>query len=223
MIDNKITKIIPINKSINFIIHINNICNFKCTYCTAWHQVSNGKLNTKDISTIIETIYLLRKKWDNRYVGIDLTWWEPTLNNDLFDFVELFLGIENLDIQITTNLFRILHFDKELEKVASNKNINKLNFNISYHYFEYLWKEDIFIDSVKLLIKYNLIFTIKFLLPDNSESIDNFLIVKKKIFDECNIWESDCIYDLIINANWKVSTTYKKEVLDYFHNKQYLN
>jgi len=223
MINNKIIKIQPLDKWISFIIHINNICNFKCSYCTAGHQISKDKLTKKDILNIINSINELRNKWDTRKIDIDLTWWEPTLHNDLVKFIKLFLYVHDLNIQVTTNLLRIPFFENELRELSLHKNITNFSFNISYHYFEYRWKENNFINSINIIKKYWFNFKIKFLLPDNYEKLENFEKTKNMLFLYCNINEQYCEYDLIIDTMGKVSWTYWEDMLDYFYNKWYLS
>ncbi len=221
MENKKIIKLLPLEKSISFIIHINNICNFNCDYCALWKLSSKERLSRNDIRNIIKSINLLREKWDNRYIKIDINGWEPTLNNDLITIVKEFLYIDNLSIQISTNLFRLLHFEKELELLSTDNNIWKLRFYISYHYFEYKnkHKELQFIKSILFLVNNKVNFIIKFLLPDNKERLVDFLNIKNKISKDCNLSEDFFTYDLIIDTLWNISKSYSEEVLNYF-NKQ---
>lgn len=216
----KIVKITPLEKKISFIIHLNNICNFKCDYCTAGQQTSSEKLNDEQIWDIIDSIQKVRDSWDNRPILVDLTGWEPTLDNNLIKIIKLFLTIEHLELQITTNLFRLWYFETDL-RTLKNTNQDKLNFNISYHYFESKGKEDVFIQGINILKANNINFEIKFLLPDNNTRLDDFVEVKNKILVESKLWEDFFKYDLIINSNGKVSDTYSDDILDYFYNKWY--
>lgn len=212
----KIIKIQPLENTISFIIHLNNKCNFKCTYCTAWHQTSWDALTMEDFNNIKESIYKLRERGDTRNIQIDLTWWEPTLDKDLIKIVNSFLDIDNLYVQVTTNLFNILSFREDLINLKDKK---RVNFNISYHYFENIWKEDNFIEWTKLLKIFNIPFEIKFLLPNKWMSLDDFLIVKDRILLESNITEENLKYDLIINTKWQVYDDYSNDMLNYYENK----
>ena len=68
--------------------------------------------------------------------------------------IKEFLLIENLYIQVSTNLFRLANFEKELKLTVETQDIKNLSFNISYHYFEYIHKIDTFIKSIIFLRKY---------------------------------------------------------------------
>jgi len=215
----KINKITPTEQSISFIIHLNNVCNFKCSYCIAWQQLSKEILSLEQIEEIINTIKLLRKNWDNRHISIDINWWEPTLHKNIIDIIKLFLEIDNLFLQVSTNLLRVSSLKDDfykLDKINSN-----LFFNISYHYFEYSWKEEKFIESLKVLINKSINFKVKFLLPDNNIELDEFYKTKTFILNETWINENNCKYDLIIHNNWDISKSYSKSILDYFYNKRF--
>jgi hypothetical protein len=80
------------------------------------------------------------------------------------------------------------------------ENKNKLFFNISYHFFEYKKNVDVFIKSINVLKKYKFNFKIKFLLPDNNEKLEDFLIIKEYIIINTKIDNKDYSYSLIINT-----------------------
>jgi hypothetical protein len=107
-----------------------------------------------------------------------------------------------LKLQVTTNLYKIDKLEKNFDDIMKIKNIKNLNFLISYHYFEYIdkYKNNSFINSINILKKYSFNFNIKFLLPDNNESVKNFLTIKNILFLKTNIKEKDCTYDLINNT-----------------------
>lgn len=222
-------KIIKVNSmwkwEISFIIHLNNICNFKCHYCTAWKHRTSWSLDLNDIKEIIKSIKVITTKYKNRVINIDLNWWEPTLHKDLFTFLNEFLSfkednnIKNININITTNLYRITHYEKDIILLNGNKNFW---FEISYHFLMYKDNINKFIDSINLLIKYNLIFKIKFLLPDKNETLESFIECKNKIFESTWLNESNCYYDLITVTNWVVSDSYLQEMLNYYYSNNSL-
>ncbi|MDD3302450.1 MAG: radical SAM protein [Candidatus Gracilibacteria bacterium] len=211
----KIISIKNLENSINFIIHINNICNFKCAYCTAGHQTSPERLTLDYFEKIIITINKLRTIGDKRDIYIDITGGEPTLNNDLIEIVDKLLNIDKLYVQVTTNLYKIQNFTSEIEKLKQHKNIKNFAFNISYHFFEYLDKDEIFIDNILMLKANNISFNIKFLLPDSQVKIYEFDKVLKNIIEKTKIKETQFFYDLI-TKNGVVSTSYSKCILDFY-------
>ena len=134
--------------------------------------------------------------------------------------IKEFLLIENLYIQVSTNLFRLANFEKELKLTVETQDIKNLSFNISYHYFEYIHKIDTFIKSIIFLRKYWFQFHIKFLLPNKNISLINFLSIRDKIIKETEIQDKYIQYDLIINTIHGVSKSYSQDILDFFYNKQ---
>ncbi len=216
MITNSIKSIKPINKVISFVIHINNICNFMCDYCIAWQQFSKDTLSFEKVSQIIDNIKKLSSIYSNHIIEVDLTWWEPILHENIIEIIDKFLSLENVNLQISTNAYLLSFLGDKFNNKKILKNKNKLFFNISYHYFEYKDKVDWFIKSINVLDKYNLNYNIKFLLPDNNESLSNFLFVKEYILSKISIDKWNYTFSLIIDTEWNISKTYKQEILDYY-------
>lgn len=204
---------IPLNKSISFIIHLNNKCNFRCDYCIAWREFSTDSLSYNQIFIFIESIKKISKKYEK--IFIDITWGEPTLHKEFIFIVLEILNIENIILNISTNGLLLYSLSSDLQKILFK---NNLKFNISFHYFEYKDKKDIFIKSILFLKQNDFNFEIKFLLPNNDELLLDFLKIRDYIIDNTKISYNDYKYYLILNFKWDISDTYNKEILDFYYN-----
>jgi len=217
MLDNNIIKCTPFDKKISIIIHLNYSCNFKCSYCIAWLEVSNDYLSMSNVDILFNTIKrLYNNKW--KIIEVDINWWDPTLHKDFSQIVTKFLTINDIKLQVSTNGYLLYSLRNKFFNKELLLNRSKLKFNISFHYFEYKDKVETFIKSINLLIKYNINFKIKFLLPDNNESLDDFLIIRNYIFEKTWLQRNNYEYFLIMNFKWWISKTYNKEMLKFYYN-----
>lgn len=90
---------------INEIIRITYKCNWKCKFCNV---LQTNNFWDKDISKkeIISKILNLIKKYskeDLKNLILSFSWWEPTLNKNLSDYIKLAKKIWVWNVQIQTN------------------------------------------------------------------------------------------------------------------------
>ncbi len=209
---NQISFCLPKNKSFSLIIHLNNNCNFRCSYCIAWKEFSNDNLTTDHITKIISLVDNISKKYSNISINIDITWWEPTLHKDFSLISEKLSNIEKVSLQISTNWLMIW----KIKDVFKWINKNTTRFNISFHYFEYKNKLEDFINSINFLKENWYNFLVKFLLPNNNEKLSSFLEIRDYIVKNTNLREDYYKYFLIFNLEWNISESYNKEVIDFY-------
>lgn len=212
-----IQSIKPLHENISIIIHLNNICNFKCDYCIAWREFSWKYISDENIlklETEIKKIKYITKS----NINIDLTGWEPTLNKNFIDILERFSSIPDVNLQVSTNWLLLCNFEDLFIKSKILKlNKDKIKFNISFHFFEYIWKISSFINNIKFLEKNWYYYNIKFLLPDNNTTLSDFLSVRDNILSNIKINNWEFNYYLILDTFWKVSSTYSKEIIDFYN------
>lgn len=210
-----------IEKSFKIILHVMWNCNFRCHYCADEHNFWWEKINLEHIEDIKLLLSKVKKskKYSDLEIFIDLTWWEPFLNEDIFQIVNDFSSIdENIKIQITTNWYLIPNLKDKLLNIK-NKNII---INISIHYFYYIKFPQKIIEIIEILEEYKIDFLLKFLLPDLWTSLKDFLSFKDFIVNslfKINI-ENKISYSLIIIHNtWEISNSYLWEILDFYEYK----
>ncbi len=90
---------------INEIIRINYKCNWKCNFCNVWlvNNYWDKDINHKEVIYKILTLgkkYSLKEKSN---LVLSFSWWEPTLNKNLFNYIKLAKNIWIWRIQIQTN------------------------------------------------------------------------------------------------------------------------
>lgn len=214
MIWNDIIKVSPLKNEIRFTIHINNVCNFKCSYCIAGRQSSDISLSYIQIQGLVKVIEKISKR--KTTVHVTITWGEPTIHTDFIKILELFLHIKNIHIQIDTNAFRLWDYSQDFKKMSIHNFKERLYFNISYHYHEYGNRIPRFIESIRILKNNWLKFWIKFLLPDN-EKLEDFLGIKEYILKETWVKVGQYDYFLLIDTMWSISKSYDQEILDFFY------
>ncbi|MDD2566143.1 MAG: radical SAM protein [Candidatus Gracilibacteria bacterium] len=207
-----IQELIPIEKSISFIVHLNNTCNFKCNYCIAGREFSKDELSLDKINTLIDSVNKLRLVIGNDTINIDINGGEPTLHKDFINILKIFSGMNNIKLQVSTNGLLLSVLDLSTIEFKDN-----IFFNISFHYFEYKDKMDLFIKSINYLLSNDLNFKIKFLLPDNGEKLDNFLKIKNYILEKTGIDNDKYDNYLIIDADGEISKTYDRGILMYYN------
>jgi len=196
----------------NIAINMTDYCNFSCKYCVTWKKFSWKFIDVSSFDKIEKLISKLKKNYES--VNVTLTWGEPTLEKDFFIFLRNLLDL-NINLKVNTNGFVLHNKQEQLQKISHHKNIENLNFNVTFHFLEYYNKSDIFISSLSNLENNKIYFWINFLLPDNIE-LEKFQEIKDKILSKVNVKIYN--FSLIKSTNWKISESYKKEMLDYFNN-----
>ncbi len=194
------------------LIQMTDFCNFSCKYCITWKKFTWKSIDIKSFNKIKELILKLKEKY--AVVDITLTWWEPTLWKDFFEFLDKLLDLE-VKVTINSNGFKLYEKQNQLSILSQNKNSNYLFFFITFHYKQYFKKTDLFISSLKLIKDFKFNYWVNFLLPDDA-SIQDFIFAKEYI-----VWLLDTKnynFSLIKWTDWKISESYSKESLDYFYN-----
>lgn len=90
---------------INEIIRITYNCNWSCKFCNVLKTNNYWKYDISD-KEIIYKILSLSKKYtleQRKNLILSFSWWEPTLNNNLFNYIKLAKSIWIWKIQIQTN------------------------------------------------------------------------------------------------------------------------
>ncbi len=90
---------------INEIIRVNYRCNWKCIFCNV-SEVNNYWDNDIDYKEVVKKIILLAKKYnlkERKKLLLSFSWWEPTLNKNLINYIKLAKKIWIWRIQIQTN------------------------------------------------------------------------------------------------------------------------
>jgi len=93
------------NIYINEIIRVNYKCNWSCKFCNV---LKTNNYWDEDVSSkeVFHKILLLTRKYSfdqRKNVILSLSWWEPTLNKDLFAFIKLAKKIWIWTVEIQTN------------------------------------------------------------------------------------------------------------------------
>ncbi len=101
---------------INEIIRINYKCNWKCKFCNVY-KVNNYWEKDVSYKDVINKILWLIKKYptknERKKIILSLSWWEPTLNKHLVNYIKLAKQIWVWTVEIQTN-GTILFKKKEL-------------------------------------------------------------------------------------------------------------
>jgi len=118
-------------------------------------------------------------------------------------------------VRVNTNGFIFHKKSDELMKLENLPNKKDLFFNITFHYYEYEKFIGSFIESIILLMKNNIKFSINFLLPD-TVSLKDFLNVKNRIIDGSYIADLEFDYSLIKSTDGTISKFYSEEMLHFF-------
>lgn len=111
---------------INEIIRITYKCNWKCKFCNV---LKTNNFWEKDVTNkeIIYQILNLVKKYSleqRQYLILSFSWWEPTLNKNLLNYIKLakYIGIWIVEIQTNwTKLFKDKEYIKDLIRVWLNE------------------------------------------------------------------------------------------------------
>lgn len=123
-------------------------CNYDCSYC--FYRASSNKKGYKFVG--LDSLKIAADnicKLTNSRVDIILTGGEPTMHPDFIPFIEYILDknkMNNIKINIITNMSRNLSFFKELAEILSEYP-NRVSINASLHY-EYANIDD-FVERVK--------------------------------------------------------------------------
>ncbi len=104
---------------INEIIRVNYKCNWRCKFCNV---LKTNDYWEKDVSSkeVIHQIFSLTKKYSleqRKGLILSFSWWEPTLNKNLFSFIKLAKQIWIWTVEIQTNgtmLFKNKHYVNDL-------------------------------------------------------------------------------------------------------------
>jgi len=132
---------------INEIIRITYKCNWKCKFCNVLktNNFWNKDIESKEVIYKILSLVKRYSKIQRKHLTVSLSWWEPTLDKNLWNYIKLLKEVWIWNVQIQTNWTNLFK-DKEL--------INK--------YIKY-WLDEIFlaqhwnIDEInkKMWIYYN--------------------------------------------------------------------
>jgi MoaA/NifB/PqqE/SkfB family radical SAM enzyme len=195
---------------INEIIRINYKCNWKCSFCNVL-KVNNYW--EKDVSKkqIILEILSLSKKYSIKQRSellLSFSWWEPTINKNLINYIKLAKKIWIWKIQIQTNwslLFKNNNLlDSYLEGglneifLAQHSHIDKINEELwcLYNFKDFVdWFEILKNKKVKVNIILNIVIT--------KVNLNKLLEFIKKLIE---IWFIDYIWNRIsfwfCQPNW---------------------
>jgi hypothetical protein len=98
---------------INEIIRVNYKCNWQCSFCNV-SKTNNYWNRDVDSKEVVHKIMWLTKKYsvsERKNLLLSFSWWEPTLNKNLINFIILAKKIWIGTIQIQTN-WALLYNDK---------------------------------------------------------------------------------------------------------------
>lgn len=131
---------------INEIIRVNYKCNWSCKFCNVL-KTNNYWKNDVSSKEVISKILNLTKKYNTQQrknLILSFSWWEPTLNKNLFTFIKLAKKIWIWTVEIQTNwttLFRDKKYinkliDAGLDEVfmAQHSSDSQINKNIGIYY-----------------------------------------------------------------------------------------
>lgn len=213
---NNLLSVVWLKKGIYITISLTDFCNFSCEYCVTWKKFTWNSLIQKNQEKIYTFLSDLNSLNSTESINITLSWWEPTLHKDFFSIINKILTFNKVNkININTNWYILYKKKIELLELSKNNNFKKLYFNITYHFNQYNWNEDLFIESIKNLIYLNIKFWINFIIPDNIE-LSSFLFIRDKIINKTWIWKLDYNYSLIKDSFWKKSSNYSDDVLNFY-------
>lgn len=89
-----------------------NVCNYSCTYCSAWHNDGSNRWNI-DYTSPANFVNEIRVK--NKYVYIEILGGEPTLWPNLQNFINEICH-DNVVIELNTNGSRTLRYWQDFKK-----------------------------------------------------------------------------------------------------------
>lgn len=174
-----------INKWFNFVININNICNFKCKYCINNISTILPHYNYSISLDIIKLIVYCINNYLYEYnITIELLGGEPLLHKNLNNIIIELLQIKKLNIiHIFTNN------TLPLNKININ---NKIVYNISYHYEELNRSIDLynqFLANINYLNNNNIKYLLSILSKNYEDkyAIEIYNKFKKIINNQCQI------------------------------------
>jgi len=134
------------------------ICNESCSFCNVTSETEPNYIEKSLFNILLDVKKIINKEWWTENVKISLSWWEPTLRNDL-DKIVLWikkLWIKYIELQTNATLLNKNLVDKLIK--------NWLNkFFISFHshkkevFENYVWLKNIFdivVNNIKSLWNY---------------------------------------------------------------------
>lgn len=133
-------------------------CNENCSFCNVTEETELDYREKTITEILIQVQQIIKKEWNTNNVKISISWWEPTLRQDL-DKIILWikkLGINNIELQTNATLL-----SKNLVEKLIKNGLNK--FFISFHsidkkiFEDYVWLKWIFefvIANIKNLWNY---------------------------------------------------------------------
>lgn len=211
-----------LEKSIKIILHVIWDCNFRCHYCADEHNFWWQSIKSDYINSVLRILKKYRsfKKYSNFNILVDLTWWEPLLNKDIFSIISKIQNVSNIDLQLTTNWYLIWNFKNDFSNI---KDKNNFIVNISIHYFYYVKQPEIIIKNILFLDSIWIEYNVKFLLPDKWVKVEEFLNFRNKIISSLNKnidIKSVFSYSLIIiHTSGQISDSYDESMLDFYYSK----
>ncbi len=106
---------------INEIIRINYKCNWKCKFCNVL-KTNNYWKNDITNKEIIYNLLKLIKKYsfkERKKLILSFSWWEPTLNKNLFNYIKLAKKIWIWVVEIQTNWTKLFKDKKYINKLIN--------------------------------------------------------------------------------------------------------
>lgn len=136
---NKIQQCGDLNAEIRFGWHLTNWCNYKCSYCMVYGDITNDftkDAHTKDYKLTISKLKLIDRPWN-----ICLTGGETTLHPQIFEIVSELVKIPTLtNVWLFTNLSRSVKFYEQLKSINSDKIVLYASYHPEYHTDNFLEK-----------------------------------------------------------------------------------
>ncbi len=193
------------------VLRITNICNHNCVFCTQKEYIKNKNYIKKNHfckSSICLVINIIKENW---YDFVLISWWEPTLSNDLFEIIKL---IEEKWIKVI-----LMTNGSNLHNIDIYSFTKKTLFYISYHWFQ---------DSYELIINKNENTEIKQLSLSEFEIVSrnielliksNFIVILKIVINKYNISSLELFVEYILFRFWK-SILIELTLMEWLVNKE---
>lgn len=188
------------NKLKNIDIILSNNCNLSCLFCNV-EKWKSYNWNIKYNCSVINNFF---KKW---FRSITFSWWEPTLDNNLFLYVAFAKKLWYTSIKIQTNL--LFSEDYLLKLIKSG---------ITSIWFTYLWLEKMtFISITWNVWKFSLYNNMLEILVNYTEQIDINIDIVLNEYIINNIWtQTEELLELgFKNFNYKFPFFTWKKRLNY--------
>lgn len=213
---------------INEIIRITYKCNWKCKFCNVL-KTNNFWENDISKDEVVFSILQLYKKYSAKqrgYLTLSFSWWEPTLNTNLWNYIRLAKSIWVWNIQLQTNwslIYRtpevLLRFiDSWLDEIfiANHSHLGTINKEMWA-----FWNEEDFLrfidfykrKKIKLKVYFNIVIN-----KINIFNTRNFIIFLKNSWF-IDILNSNMLSFWFVQDNWYAEINSNEVLLKYIDNE----